>query len=72
MRPLFHRRVFLPAGLFTTSYNELLNDKDINLIVELIDDAEEAYKIVTTAFKNGKSVISANKKTDRRAFTGAN
>jgi homoserine dehydrogenase len=51
-----------PAELFTTDYNELLLDNDINLIVELIDDAEEAYKIVTTAFRHGKSVISANKK----------
>lgn len=51
-----------PADLFTTNYDELLNDPQINLIVELIDDADEAYKIVTTAFQQGKSVISANKK----------
>lgn len=51
-----------PADLFTTSYDELLDDPEINLIVELIDDAAEAYKIVTTAFRKGKSVISANKK----------
>lgn len=51
-----------PEDLFTTNYEELLNDPQINLIVELIDDAGEAYKIVTTAFKRGKSVISANKK----------
>jgi homoserine dehydrogenase len=51
-----------PAQLFTTDYDELLDDDEINLIVELIDDAEEAYKIVTTAFRHGKSVISANKK----------
>jgi homoserine dehydrogenase len=49
-------------ALFTTDYNEILADPDINLIVELIDDADEAYEIVTTAFKNGKSVVSANKK----------
>lgn len=50
------------ASLFTTDYNDLLNDPEINLIVELIDDADEAYKIVTTAFKKKKSVVSANKK----------
>jgi homoserine dehydrogenase len=49
-------------SLFTTSYDELLNDPEINLIVELIDDADEAYKIVTTALRNKKSVVSANKK----------
>jgi homoserine dehydrogenase len=50
------------ASLFTTSYDEILNDPEINLIVELIDDADEAYKIVTTSLKSKKSVVSANKK----------
>jgi homoserine dehydrogenase len=50
------------TSLFTTDYNEILNDPEINLIVELIDDADEAYKIVTTALKKRKSVVSANKK----------
>src|SRR4051812_32752956 len=49
-------------ALFTTNYNELLEDPEINLIVELIDDADEAYKIVTGAFRKKKSVVSANKK----------
>jgi homoserine dehydrogenase len=51
-----------PKELFTTNYDDLLNDEEINLIVELIDDADEAYKIVTRAFKNGKPVVSANKR----------
>jgi homoserine dehydrogenase len=50
------------ASLFTTDYDEILNDPEINLVVELIDDANEAYKIVTTAFQKKKSVVSANKK----------
>lgn len=50
------------ASLFTTSYEEILNDPEINLVVELIDDAAEAYKIVSTALKNKKAVVSANKK----------
>lgn len=51
-----------PPELFTTNYNDLLDDPEINLIVELIDDADEAYKIVTTAFRKKKSVVSANKR----------
>jgi homoserine dehydrogenase len=51
-----------PRELFTTHYEDLLNDEEINLVVELIDDADEAYTIVTTALKKGKSVVSANKK----------
>ncbi len=51
-----------PAELFTTDADEVLHDDAIDLIVELIDDAEAAYTIVTNAMRNGKSVISANKK----------
>lgn len=51
-----------PPELFTTSYDVLLNDPDINLIVELIDDAGEAFKIVSRALYSKKAVVSANKK----------
>jgi len=51
----------LPMSNFTFDKNEILNDPNINTIVELIDDAEEAFSIVTTAMKSGKSVVSANK-----------
>ena len=51
-----------PAELFTVNKHALLNDSEINIIVELIDDADAAYEIVKTAFANGKSVVSANKK----------
>ena len=51
-----------PAHLFTTDAAELLNDSDINVVVELIDDAEAAYYIVTTALRSRKAVVSANKK----------
>lgn len=51
-----------PASLFTTDKDELLNDGDINVIVEVIDDADAAFDIVTTALKNSKDVVSASKK----------
>jgi homoserine dehydrogenase len=47
---------------FTTNASVLLSDPEINVIVELIDDADAAFKIVKTALQNGKSVVSANKK----------
>ena len=45
-------------------YNKdlILNDPEINVVVELIDDADAAFEIVKGAFKAGKHVISANKK----------
>lgn len=51
-----------PPELFTTQADELLDDPEINLIIELIDDADAAYQIVTHALKNGIAVVSANKK----------
>jgi len=51
-----------PSELFTTDAELLLQDSGINVIIELIDDADAAYKIVTTSLRSGKSVVSANKK----------
>ena len=51
-----------PSSLFTTDKNVLLNDPEINVIVEVIDDADAAYQIVSTALKNGKDAVSASKK----------
>jgi len=51
-----------PASLFTTDAAALLDDREINVIIELIDDADAAYNIVTTALRSGKAVVSANKK----------
>jgi homoserine dehydrogenase len=48
--------------IFTYDKFEILNNPEINVIVELIDDAEEAYHIVSYALKNGKHVVTANKK----------
>src|ERR1700749_2944705 len=51
-----------PSHLFTTDASSLLDDTGINVIVELIDDADAAYHIVTTSLRSGKAVVSANKK----------
>jgi len=51
-----------PDALFTADKEELLNDDEINVIVEVIDDANAAYEIATRALKSGKAVVSASKK----------
>jgi homoserine dehydrogenase len=51
----------IPMTYFTYDKNDILNDPSINLVVELIDDADAAFKIVTTAMKKGKNVVTANK-----------
>lgn len=51
-----------PDSLFTTDRNDLLFNDNINVIVEVIDDADAAFEIVSTALKNGKAVVSSSKK----------
>jgi homoserine dehydrogenase len=48
--------------IFTSDPEVILNDPEINLVVELIDDADAAYEIVKKSLNLGKSVVSGNKK----------
>ena len=48
--------------LITFDKSVILNDPEIDVIVELIDDADEAFNIVSEALKKGKHVVTANKK----------
>lgn len=52
----------LPMDFFTYDKNDILNNPEINLVVELIDNADEAFEIVKTAMTAGKNVVTANKK----------
>jgi homoserine dehydrogenase len=57
-----HKERSLPSHLFTTDREELLNNSEINTIVELINDTEAAFEIVSRALSSGKNVVSASKK----------
>jgi len=52
----------IDASFFTWNPSDILNDPEIDVVVELIDDAHAAFKIVKTALENGKHVVTANKK----------
>ncbi|MDZ7608696.1 MAG: homoserine dehydrogenase [Cyclobacteriaceae bacterium] len=52
----------LPDHYFTFDKKDILENQDVDVVLELIDDPIAAYEIVTTAMKNGKSVVTANKK----------
>ena len=47
---------------FTDNPDEIFNDPEINLVVELIDDAEASYSIVKRALEAGIPVVTGNKK----------
>lgn len=50
------------AADFTTSADDIFNDPEINFIVELIDDADASFEIVSKAIKNHLPVVTGNKK----------
>lgn len=52
------------TGVELISYekSDILDDANINVVVELIDDADAAYTIVREAIQSRKHVVSANKK----------
>lgn len=52
----------IDSSYFSTDPNSILEDAEINTVIELIDDAEAAFQIVSKALASGKNVVSANKK----------
>ncbi len=52
----------LGSEIFTYDKNDILTDPEIDVVVELIDDAKAAFEIVKSALQNGKQVVTANKK----------
>ena len=51
-----------PDSLFTTRKEDILDDPEINVVVEVINESEAAFEIVTVALQRKKSVVSASKK----------
>ena len=47
---------------FTDSPDAIFNNPEINFIVELIDDADASFEIVTRALRAGLPVVTGNKK----------
>lgn len=50
------------SPLISYSKEDILNDREIGLVIEVISDAEEAFSLVSEALIKGKKVITANKK----------
>ena len=56
------RGVSVPAGVLTTDANSVLADPDVQIVVETIGGTGVAKAFVLEALKNGKCVVTANKK----------
>ena len=55
------RQVEVPTSLLTDKAEDILNTPEINLIVEVINNAEDAFSIVKTALEKGIPVVSGSK-----------
>ncbi len=49
------------AALFTTSFDEIVNDPDIRIVVETMGGLHPAYDYVKACLLAGKSVVTSNK-----------
>ena len=52
----------LGEDIFTFHKDDILLDPEIDVVVELIDDAAAAFEILKTSLQNGKAVVTANKR----------
>ncbi|MBN1275890.1 MAG: homoserine dehydrogenase [Deltaproteobacteria bacterium] len=55
------RGITLPQGVLSNDAAGLLNDPEIDIVVELIGGLTTAKQFISTALKNGKHVVTANK-----------
>ncbi len=47
--------------LFTTDFHDVVNDPEVDVVIELIGGTTAARELVTTALRNKKHVVTANK-----------
>jgi homoserine dehydrogenase len=55
------RPVSLPAGILTKEIKTVLENPQVQIVVEMVGGIEPAGSFLLKAFKNGKSVVTANK-----------
>ncbi|MGD7653194.1 MAG: homoserine dehydrogenase [Verrucomicrobiales bacterium] len=51
----------VPAEVFTTDWEQLVNDPKVDIVVELIGGTNRAFDIVAAALRAGKPVVTGNK-----------
>ncbi len=55
------RSVEVPTSMITDNPYDLVNDPSIDVVVELIGGVNPAWDFISTAIKNGKHIVTANK-----------
>jgi homoserine dehydrogenase len=60
-RPQRAKELGISDKVFTTNYKDVLADKEISVVVELIGGYEPARTVVVDAINAGKNIVTANK-----------
>ncbi len=55
------RSVEVPSTMLTDNPYDVVNDSSIDVVVELIGGVNPAWDFISTAIKNGKHIVTANK-----------
>lgn len=55
------RNLDISKALLTTNPYDILENPEIDIVVEVMGGVDTAYKYITTAFNNGKHVVTSNK-----------
>jgi len=55
------REVAAPDALFSSRWEELIDDPEIRVVVELIGGTTEAYDLTVAAIRSGRIVVTGNK-----------
>jgi len=50
-----------PSGLFISDFAQIVDDRSIDIVVELIGGTDAAFTFIDTAMRNGKNAVTANK-----------
>ncbi|WP_352418975.1 homoserine dehydrogenase [Proteiniborus sp.] len=62
------REIQIKENIITSDFEEILNDKDISIVVELTGDLEQSYKYIKSALNSGKNIVTANKAVVSKYF----
>lgn len=55
------RNLKLDKSILTSNPDDIINDKEIDIVVEVIGGIDDAKKIIEKSINNGKHIVSANK-----------
>lgn len=62
------RNINIDESIITTNFEDVLKDKDINIIVEVTGDLEKSYEYIKEGLISGKHIVTANKAVVSKYF----